>query len=72
MTRPLKENEFEGTIISHTGGIKFTVELDVGQVVSGHLGGKLQSRNIRLTVGDRVYVKLSEYDLEKGIITWRN
>lgn len=36
-----------------------------------HLCGKMRKNNILVTVGDKVTVRLSPYDISKGIITYR-
>jgi translation initiation factor IF-1 len=50
----------------------FRCELGNGHVVLAHLGGKLRMNHIRVTLGDKVVVELSPYDLNRGIITFRN
>jgi translation initiation factor IF-1 len=50
----------------------FTVELDNGHSVLGHLAGKLRKNFIRVLRGDRVVVELSPYDLTRGRITYRH
>ena len=49
----------------------FTVELDNGHTVLGHLSGKMRKNFIRVLPGDRVTVELSPYDLTRGRITYR-
>jgi translation initiation factor IF-1 len=49
----------------------FRVELDGGHRVMAHIGGKMRKHYIRVLVGDRVRIELSEYDLTKGRITWK-
>ena len=43
----------------------FTVELDNGHAVLGHLGGKMRTHDIRVFPGDRVVVELSPYDVTR-------
>ena len=50
----------------------FTVELENGHAVLGHLAGKLRKNYIRVLPGDRVTVELSPYDLSRGRITFRH
>jgi hypothetical protein len=38
---------------------------------TGTICGKMRKRFVRLTVGDRVQMEMSPYDLNKGRITWR-
>lgn len=49
----------------------FTVELENGHTVLGHLAGKMRKNFIRVLPGDRVVVELSPYDLTRGRITYR-
>jgi translation initiation factor IF-1 len=50
----------------------FTVELENGHNVLGHLAGKMRKHYIRVLPGDRVIVELSPYDLTRGRITFRH
>lgn len=49
----------------------FSVELDNGHVVLGHIAGRLRRHRIRILPGDRVEMELSPYDLTKGRIVYR-
>jgi len=49
----------------------FRVQLDSGQVVMGHLAGKMRVNMIRVLPGDRVIIEMTPYDLTKGRITRR-
>jgi translation initiation factor IF-1 len=49
----------------------FSVELDNGHVVLGHIAGRLRRNRIRILPGDRVDMELSPYDLTKGRIVYR-
>jgi translation initiation factor IF-1 len=35
------------------------------------ISGKMRKRFVRLTVGDRVKMEMSQYDLNKARIVWR-
>jgi translation initiation factor IF-1 len=61
----------EGKIIAVLPGTMFRVELTNKQVVLGHISGKMRKRFIRLTVGDRVKMEMSPYDLGKARIVYR-
>lgn len=62
---------FQGTADEALKGGKFRVSLDNGHKVIGHLSGKMRKHYIRIIPGDRVQIELSEYDLDKGRITFR-
>jgi len=49
----------------------FRVELDNKHLVLATISGKMRKRFVRLTIGDRVKMEMSPYDLEKARITWR-
>jgi translation initiation factor IF-1 len=61
----------EGKIIAVLPGTMFRVELTNKQVVLAHISGKMRKRFIRLTVGDRVKMEMSPYDLGKARIVYR-
>jgi len=62
--------EIEGTIVTVLPGTMFRVELDNKHQVLAHISGKMRKRFIRLTVGDRVKMEMSPYDLNKARITY--
>jgi translation initiation factor IF-1 len=63
--------QLEGTITSVLAGTMFRVELDNQHQVLAHISGKMRKRFIRLTVGDRVKMEMSPYDLNKARIVYR-
>jgi translation initiation factor IF-1 len=63
--------ETEGTIVAVLAGTMFHVELANGHRVLAHISGKMRKRFIRLTLGDRVRLEMSPYDLDKARITYR-
>jgi translation initiation factor IF-1 len=63
--------EVEGRIISVLGGTMFRVELDNRHVVLANISGRMRKRFVRLTIGDRVKMEMSPYDLDKARIVWR-
>jgi translation initiation factor IF-1 len=66
-----KAIEVEGKVMVVLPGTMFRVELDNKHVVLATVCGKMRKRFVRLTVGDRVKMDMSPYDLNKGRITWR-
>jgi translation initiation factor IF-1 len=73
-----KAVEIEGTIRSVLPGTMFRVELSRpsgsvphARLVLAHISGKMRKRFIRLTVGDRVKMQMSPYDVEKARIVYR-
>jgi translation initiation factor IF-1 len=63
--------EVEGKIATVLAGTMFRVELDNKHVVLATICGKMRKRWVRITVGDRVKLEMSPYDLNRGRITWR-
>jgi translation initiation factor IF-1 len=63
--------EIEGTIVAVLAGTMFRVQLANEHRVLAHLCGKMRKRFIRLTLGDRVKMEMSPYDLEKARIVYR-
>ena len=69
----LKEEhiEIEGVVSTVLAGTMFRVELANKHTVLATICGKMRKRWVRLTVGDRVKMDMSPYDLNRGRITWR-
>ena len=63
--------ELEGTILAVLAGTMFRVELKNRHQVLAHISGKLRKRFVRLTIGDRVRMQISPYDLSKARIVFR-
>jgi translation initiation factor IF-1 len=63
--------ELEGTVSTVLPGTMFRVRLDNEHEVLAHLSGKMRKHFVRLTVGDRVRLEMSPYDLSKARITYR-
>jgi translation initiation factor IF-1 len=63
--------EVEGRVMTVLPGTMFRVELDNKHLVLATICDKMRKRWVRLTIGDRVKMEMSPYDLEKARITWR-
>ena len=63
--------ELEGKVIESLPNAVFRVELEAGQIVLGHLSGKMRLNKIRVLPGDKVLMEMTPYDLHKGRITRR-
>jgi translation initiation factor IF-1 len=66
-----KAIEVEGTILSVLPGTMFRVSLANEHLVLAHISGKMRKRFIRLTIGDRVKLEMSPYDIDKARIVYR-
>ena len=63
--------ELEGKVVENLPNAIFRVQLDSGQIVTGHLAGKMRVNMIKVMPGDRVVIEMTPYDLTKGRITRR-
>lgn len=65
--------ELTGIVLQELGNSMFRVELDniEGSEITCTISGKIRQNYIRITVGDRVKVELSPYDLTRGRIVTR-
>jgi len=52
-------------------GTMFRVQLSNEHLVLAHISGKMRKRFIRLTIGDRVKMEMSPYDIDKARIVYR-
>jgi translation initiation factor IF-1 len=64
--------ELSGTVTQVLPGTMFRVALPNGHEVLAHISGKMRKNFIRISVGDRVNVEMSPYDLGKARITFRH
>ena len=62
----------QGTVTQVLPGTMFRVALPNGHEVLAHISGKMRKNFIRISVGDRVDVELTPYDLTKARITFRH
>jgi translation initiation factor IF-1 len=63
--------EVTGTVSQVLPGTMFRVALPNGHEVLAHISGKMRKHFIRISVGDKVQVEMSPYDLNKARITFR-
>jgi translation initiation factor IF-1 len=70
----LKEKPIEliGTVTQVLPGTMFRVSLRPGHEVLAHISGKMRKHFIRISVGDKVRVEVSPYDLGKARIIYRD
>ena len=47
------------------------VTLDSGHIVTAHVSGKIRMHFINISVGDKVEMEMSPYDMQRGRITKR-
>ena len=63
--------ELDGTVEDLLPAATFRVKLESGQSIIAYLSGKMRLNKIRLTIGDRVKLEMTPYDLTKGRVTFR-
>lgn len=63
--------ELEGVVSQVLPGTMFRVRLPNGHEVLAHISGKMRRHFIRISVGDKVNVAMSPYDLGKARIVFR-
>lgn len=63
--------ELTGAVTQVLPGTMFRVALPNGHEVLAHISGKMRKNFIRISVGDKVKVEMSPYDLGKARITFR-
>jgi translation initiation factor IF-1 len=64
--------ELAGVVTQVLPGTMFRVGLPNGHDVLAHISGKMRKNFIRISVGDKVNVQMSPYDLGKARITFRH
>ena len=69
-----KEDAIEvmAVVIEPLPNAMFRVELENKHQVLAHISGKMRKNFIRISVGDKVNVEMSPYDLGKARITFRH
>ncbi len=74
LERVAKEEPIEltGMVTQVLPGTMFRVALPNGHEVLAHISGKMRKNFIRISVGDKVNVEMSPYDLGKARITYRH
>lgn len=73
-----QSNKQEGIFVDNCiveeelGAGKFRVKLPNGNLAMCHLAGKMRQKHIRVLPMDKVLIELCPYNLEQGIIKYRN
>jgi translation initiation factor IF-1 len=61
----------QGEIADVQRNATFQVVLASGHTITGYISGKMRKNEIRVSMGDKVEIELSPYDLTRGRITRR-
>jgi translation initiation factor IF-1 len=63
--------ELDGRIVDVLPNQMFRIKLENDHELIAYTGGKMRQFKIRLTLGDKVKVEMTPYDLSKGRIIYR-
>ena len=63
--------EMQGEVVENLPNATFSIKLENGHFVLGHISGKMRMHYIRILPGDKVTVQLTPYYLSKGRIVFR-
>ncbi len=64
--------ELDGLVVDVGAGGNFRVQVGDNHIVLAKLAGKLRMNKIRVVLGDKVKVKVSTYDPNRGLISYRD
>jgi translation initiation factor IF-1 len=64
--------ELAGNVIQVLPGTMFRGALPNGHQILAHISGKMRKNFIRISVGDKVNLEMSPYDLNRARITCRH
>ena len=64
--------EWTGSVTQELPGTMFRVVLPNGHEVLAHISGKMRKNFIRISIGDKVNLEMSPYDLGNARITFRH
>jgi translation initiation factor IF-1 len=62
--------EFEGEVIESNKG-RFKVKVNDNMTVMCTLSGKIRMNSVKILLGDKVRIEVSEYDTSQGRIVYR-
>ncbi len=62
----------DGIVVKVLPATMYRVRLANGAEILAHISGKMRKNFIKISVGDKVTVELSAYDLTKGRVTFRH
>lgn len=62
---------FEGMVVDGSKG-QFKVKVNDNMTVLCTLSGKIRMNSVKILIGDKVTVEVSEYDTSKGRIVFRH
>ncbi|BCG49258.1 translation initiation factor IF-1 [Candidatus Carsonella ruddii] len=63
--------EVEGVVINSMPNATFKIKLENDLIIDAYVSGKIRKNFIKIMIGDKVKILLSDYDLTKGRIIHR-
>ncbi|AGS06531.1 translation initiation factor IF-1 [Candidatus Carsonella ruddii] len=63
--------EIEGVVINSMPNATFKIKLENDLIIDAYVSGKIRKNFIKIMIGDKVKILLSDYDLTKGRIIHR-
>lgn len=64
--------KIDGTVVEILPNATFKIKLEVGPTILAYISGKMRKFEIKIAMGDKVEVEVSQYDLTRGRIVRRN
>lgn len=64
-------SRLDGVVFESLPSANFKVKLDDGREILAYLSGKMRMHFIKILVGDRVAVEMTQYDQNRGRIVYR-
>ena len=61
----------DGVVVKVLPATMYRVKLAEGPEILAHISGKMRKHFIKISIGDKVTVEISPYDLSKGRIVFR-
>lgn len=61
----------DGVVIKVLPATMYRVKLSNGSEILAHISGKMRKHFIKISIGDKVTMEISPYDLTKGRIVFR-
>ncbi len=61
----------DGVVVKVLPATMYRVKLNDGPEILAHISGKMRKHFIKISIGDKVTVEISPYDLTKGRIVFR-
>lgn len=61
----------DGVVVKVLPATMYRVKIQTGAEILAHISGKMRKHFIKISIGDKVTVEISPYDLSKGRIVFR-